>query len=257
MKKWIFFAITSLFVLPEALPARDLQKLAAPWYTPMLENEKVRVYETRLSAGEGTEMRRHPRYFVYALTEARLKVSMTDGAAKEVYLKAGTAVWSEPVQQRLENIGKEEVRLLYVECKPLKVASSKIMKPLLIQRDELEWNPVDKGVPDGCRMAVLEGDPDRSGPFSARVTIPAGTRLPPHWHPSAERVTVLEGAVHIGQGEQFDEGKAVAVGKLGFLVMPAREPHFAWFEEETVLQLNGEGPWEIHYVNPDDDPRRK
>jgi hypothetical protein len=32
--------------------------------------------------------------------------------------------------------------------------------------------------------------------------------------------------------------------------------HFVRATEETVVQLNGEGPWEINYVNPADDPRR-
>ena len=33
--------------------------------------------------------------------------------------------------------------------------------------------------------------------------------------------------------------------------------HFAWFTEETVLQLHGMGPQGITYVNPADDPRKK
>jgi len=32
--------------------------------------------------------------------------------------------------------------------------------------------------------------------------------------------------------------------------------HFAIAEGETVIQLTSIGPWEINYVNPEDDPRR-
>jgi hypothetical protein len=32
--------------------------------------------------------------------------------------------------------------------------------------------------------------------------------------------------------------------------------HFAWTDEETIVQLNGNGPWGVTYVNPADDPRR-
>jgi hypothetical protein len=31
--------------------------------------------------------------------------------------------------------------------------------------------------------------------------------------------------------------------------------HFAWAEGETILQLHGQGPWTVTYVNPTDDPR--
>jgi hypothetical protein len=33
--------------------------------------------------------------------------------------------------------------------------------------------------------------------------------------------------------------------------------HFAWTNEETIVQLSGMGPWGITYVNPADDPRKK
>lgn len=39
--------------------------------------------------------------------------------------------------------------------------------------------------------------------------------------------------------------------------MPAQSRHFAWTAAETVVQLNGTGPWGITYVNPADDPRAK
>ena len=37
--------------------------------------------------------------------------------------------------------------------------------------------------------------------------------------------------------------------------MPAGAKHFAWATEETVVQVHGEGPFQITYVNPADDPR--
>ena len=32
--------------------------------------------------------------------------------------------------------------------------------------------------------------------------------------------------------------------------------HFAWTNEETVVQLRGMGPWGMTYVNSEDDPRQ-
>jgi quercetin dioxygenase-like cupin family protein len=40
---------------------------------------------------------------------------------------------------------------------------------------------------------VLEGDPRKPGPFTMRVSFPDGYRIAPHFHPTAERVTVLQG----------------------------------------------------------------
>jgi hypothetical protein len=36
---------------------------------------------------------------------------------------------------------------------------------------------------------------------------------------------------------------------------PRSYNHFAWTEQETVVQLHSTGPWGITYVNPADDPR--
>ena len=32
---------------------------------------------------------------------------------------------------------------------------------------------------------------------------------------------------------------------------------FGFAKEETIIQVNAEGPWGINYINPADDPRKK
>jgi hypothetical protein len=87
--------------------------------------------------------------------------------------------------------------------------------------------------------------------------MPAGYKISPHWHGKVEHVTVISGKFNLGMGEKFDdsEGNAMPAGTFGFL--PPQMKHFAWASEATVIQLHGEGPWEINYVNPSDDPRKK
>ena len=34
-------------------------------------------------------------------------------------------------------------------------------------------------------------------------------------------------------------------------------PHYAWAEGETVVQINGMGPFDVVYINPADDPRKQ
>ena len=103
--------------------------------------------------------------------------------------------------------------------------------------------------------AVLEGDPSKPGPFTLRAKLPAGYRIAPHHHPADERVTVLSGAVRIGMGERFDEATMTTLPAGGYFSMPKGHRHYFLTAEETVIQLNGVGPWGIVYVNPADDPR--
>jgi len=89
------------------------------------------------------------------------------------------------------------------------------------------------------------------------VKFPANFKVPPHWHPAIERVTVLSGTLHLGTGDTFDQAKAKALPAGSISIMEPKMHHFAWTGEETVVQLSGMGPWGITYVNPADDPRKK
>jgi len=126
----------------------------------------------------------------------------------------------------------------------------------LTQADQISWGPVPT-LPAGAQGAVLEGQPSAAGPFTMRLKFPANYRIPPHWHPAVERVTVLSGALYMGMGEKFDAGASQALKVGGLAIMPARSPHFAWTRDETVVQLHGTGPWGITYLNPDEDPRKQ
>ena len=121
--------------------------------------------------------------------------------------------------------------------------------------DDLKWGDVPPGLPPGAKMAVLAGDPTKKGPFTVRMQAPAGYKIPPHTHPTAENLTVISGTFNIGTGDRFDEAAGKALEAGGFVVLPAGMKHYAWSTTETVLQIHGKGPFEIKYVNPADDPR--
>ena len=110
-------------------------------------------------------------------------------------------------------------------------------------------------LPPGAKMAVLEGDPTKEGPFVVRFQFPEGYHIPPHTHPKTERVTVISGTLYLATGEALDRvsAKKLSAGSFGY--WPAGMKHTAWSEGETVIQLHGIGPWQINYVNPADDPR--
>jgi quercetin dioxygenase-like cupin family protein len=127
----------------------------------------------------------------------------------------------------------------------------------LFPADQLKWQEGPPSLPKGARIAVLEGDPAKEGPFVFRLKVPDGYRVPPHTHPQTERITVLSGTLNIGMGDKFDEKATRAMPAGTYGQMPAGMKHFVWAKGETVLQLHGTGPWSIKYLNPADDPRNR
>jgi quercetin dioxygenase-like cupin family protein len=119
----------------------------------------------------------------------------------------------------------------------------------------IEWKPGPAAIPPGAKMAVLEGDPAKEGPFVVRFQFPDGYHIPPHTHPKTERVTVISGNLYLATGETLDRDSAKKLPAGSFGYWPIGMKHAGWSEGETVIQLHGIGPWQINYVNPADDPR--
>ena len=125
----------------------------------------------------------------------------------------------------------------------------------VISPADLQWTDAPPSLPPGAKMAVLDGDPNKAGSFTVRLKAPAGYKVAPHTHPTAERVTVISGSFRIGMGEKLDEASAQEMGPGSFLNLPAGMKHFAMSNAESIVQINSEGPFQINYVNPSDDPR--
>jgi uncharacterized RmlC-like cupin family protein len=127
---------------------------------------------------------------------------------------------------------------------------------MIVAPGDLKWADVPS-LPPGAKIAVLEGKMNEAGPITARLKFPANYKIPAHFHPAVERVTVLSGTINFGMGDKFDQKKTTAVGPGGFLIMPPKMGHFVWTSGEAIAQINVTGPWTVTYVNPADDPRKK
>jgi quercetin dioxygenase-like cupin family protein len=123
--------------------------------------------------------------------------------------------------------------------------------------DHLTWGPAPPALPPGARLAVLEGNPSGAGPFTMRVLLPAGYRIPPHYHAAVEHVTVIKGTFKVGMGERYDPSAMTPLPAGTFAALQPGTRHFAEAQGETIVQLHGVGPWDLTYVNPADDPRKR
>jgi quercetin dioxygenase-like cupin family protein len=131
------------------------------------------------------------------------------------------------------------------------------MDQTLVTPADIEWRPAPPVLPPGAQGAVLYGDPTRDGLFAMRFKLPKSYRVPPHTLSKTGTFTVISGTFRVGMGEKVDPSKARAMPAGSFIALPPGSPHFVSVDEETVVQLNNIGPWEISYSDPKDDPRRK
>ena len=124
-----------------------------------------------------------------------------------------------------------------------------------INAGEIKWGATPPDVPKGAEMAVLHGDPSKKAPFTLRLKMPAGYKIPPHWHSNDEQLTILSGAFILHMGDTMD-APAHSLDAGGFHFLPGKMHHAAETKVETVVQMDGMGPFDIHYLNPADNPNK-
>jgi quercetin dioxygenase-like cupin family protein len=126
---------------------------------------------------------------------------------------------------------------------------------VMMTPDQVKWGDAPAVLPKGAKMAVLYGDPSKPGMFVVRLKMPANYRIPPHWHPTDELLTVISGNFSVGMGDKLDTS-AQAMAPGSFISLPAKMHHFAFAREDAVVEMASTGPFAIHYLNPADDPSR-
>jgi quercetin dioxygenase-like cupin family protein len=141
---------------------------------------------------------------------------------------------------------------LFSAAQALATEEHKIVSP-----EEIKWDAGPAALPPGAQSVVLYGDPAKAGLFAIRLKLPKGYHIPPHTHPKPEVVTILSGAGRLGMGKAADESTTQKLSAGTFIALPPGMAHFVYVDEPSVVQLNSIGPWELNYLNPKDDPRKK
>jgi len=126
-----------------------------------------------------------------------------------------------------------------------------------VMAPDIKWNDAPSVGP-GAKVAVIDGDPKSSGSFVMRLKAPPKTKIGVHTPPADENVTVLSGTLYFAASDKFDAKTAKAFGPGSYFSIAKGKPMFAYTKDkETVLQLNGIGPWGLAYLDPADDPTKK
>lgn len=126
--------------------------------------------------------------------------------------------------------------------------------PAIMSSKDVAWSAAPPVLPKGAMIAILSGDPAATGPVVLRLKLPAGYKIPAHWHPTDEQITVLSGTFFVGMGDKLDAAKGQAFTSGGFAVAVAHMNHYAWTTTGATVQVNMMGPFQITYVDPADNP---
>ena len=85
-----------------------------------------------------------------------------------------------------------------------------------------------------------------------RIKMANGAKVPPHWHPVDEHLTVVSGTFHMGVGETFNASAATTMTAGSYSLLAKDIRHFAWATGETVVQIHGVGPFKTYFVAPNE-----
>jgi ketosteroid isomerase-like protein len=176
-------------------------------------------------------------------TNGTYKASMNGGTEQGKYI----TIW------RKQSDGQWKVRGDIFNADAGAPATTHVM----FQPNTIKWGDAPPSLPPGAKIAVVAGDPSAAGPFVIRAQFPAGYKVPPHWHPGDENVTILSGTVAMAMGDTWDDKKLETVPVGGYVAIPAQMHHMLLAKTATTLQVHGMGPFVVNYINPADDPSKK
>ncbi|HEY3384567.1 MAG TPA: cupin domain-containing protein [Vicinamibacterales bacterium] len=128
------------------------------------------------------------------------------------------------------------------------IAQDRALELTMVRQADLHF----VAMPNGTYQARVVGDVDKPGPYAARTRLPAGLRIPPHFHPEERIVLVMSGTLLVGYGGKFDETKMTALPPGSVFTEPRKQPHFTWAKDgEVILHVTGTGPSATTWLDRD------
>ncbi len=88
--------------------------------------------------------------------------------------------------------------------------------------NEIKWGDCPPFMPEGCKIAVLHGDPSKKN-VDIYFKVDANSDIPNHWHNSAERMVLVSGEMEVHYDNE--EPQLLKTGMYAY--GPAKKPHTA------------------------------
>jgi quercetin dioxygenase-like cupin family protein len=102
----------------------------------------------------------------------------------------------------------------------------------------------------GTQMAPIIGNPSTAGAYYAYLLkVPAGTRVPAHFHVMRETVTVISGVMMFGIGDAMNAAKMLTLGPGNVVSVPAGLHHYAMAKTDSIIEVSGNGPDTTTFVH--------
>ena len=92
-------------------------KMRAPTTKVLLENERVRVSETRFKPGDKSEMKERPDRVTYYIKGGEFKRYTPDGKTENYKRKNGEVAFTKKNTAAAENVGKTETHQIGIQLK--------------------------------------------------------------------------------------------------------------------------------------------
>jgi len=119
-RRLALMAVLATLGAADTVRAQDAALVQPRAYRVVFENDKLRVLEFYSRPGMGvcgSGVHSHPAHLTIALSEAKVRVKLTDGKTLVGENKVGDVFWSEAETHETENISGKDIRALIVELK--------------------------------------------------------------------------------------------------------------------------------------------
>jgi hypothetical protein len=156
-----------------AQKARDAVAADPDHHRVMIENDHVRVFEARASAGDTSPTHSHPPFVFISLDTARGKLTLPDGKSVILDTYPGQAMWFAEGAEHSWQLLAGQLNVIAVEIK----SAAQGMKPSAVVRKPNDSVTVDPDV----HHVLFENDQVRV--FEARAA--KGRKSPMHSHPAS------------------------------------------------------------------------
>ena len=115
----------------------------------------------------------------------------------------------------------------------------------------IEWGPCPEFFPEGCELAVIQGNPAENN-ADVLLRVPPNSTIDEHWHTSTERMRLLAGEFSV----DYEGQEPVTMLPGTYAYGPAGKPHVAHCEDagECVLFIAFEDPVDAISVTEADAP---